>query len=31
MAPNASTILQPLKDHSVAVMIAQGDAPSVPT
>jgi poly(3-hydroxybutyrate) depolymerase len=26
MAPNASTILQPLKDHSVAVMIAQGDA-----
>ncbi|HEV8416856.1 MAG TPA: alpha/beta hydrolase-fold protein [Bryobacteraceae bacterium] len=26
MAPNASTILQPLKDKSVAVMIAQGDA-----
>src|SRR5579863_1196644 len=26
MAPNASAILQPLKDHSVAVMIAQGDA-----
>jgi predicted peptidase len=26
MAPNASAILQPLKDKSVAVMIAQGDA-----
>jgi predicted peptidase len=26
MAPNASSILQPLKDKSVAVMIAQGDA-----
>ncbi len=26
MAPNSSAILQPLKDKSVAVMIAQGDA-----
>jgi poly(3-hydroxybutyrate) depolymerase len=26
MAPNSSAILQPLKDQSVAVMIAQGDA-----
>lgn len=26
MAPNAAAILQPLKDHSVPVMIAQGDA-----
>lgn len=26
LAPNASAILEPLKDHSVPVMIAQGDA-----